>query len=117
VGLASSYTARMLKLTARHAKSALLVGIIATLACSGCGLKGPLYRTGEDAHPVNEQNSSPVPRKKSPFSRIPAPQAQKQPKQEPKQDSASGVPSDAPPADDSDSPATSTPTPTAPPKP
>jgi len=103
-------------LSARHLKSALAVGVIATLLFGGCGLKGPLYRSDGSAESGDQSNSSPVKRKKNPFSRIPAPQAQKQ-----KQDSATPAPSepssdapsdDAPPAVAPDRPATPTPTPT-----
>jgi predicted small lipoprotein YifL len=106
-------------LSARHFKSILAVGVIATLLCGGCGLKGPLYSSDGSIEAGAQSNSSAVKRKKNPFSRIPAPQAQKQ---EQKQDRAtpppqpsdpsSGAPTDAPPAVDPDRPATTTPIPT-----
>jgi predicted small lipoprotein YifL len=108
-------------LSARHLKSALAVGVIATLLFGGCGLKGPLYRSDGSAQPGDQPNSSPAKRKKNPFSRIPAPQAQKQ-DQKQKQDGATpppqpsdpstDAPTDAPPAVDPDRPATPTPIPT-----
>ena len=101
----------MSKPSTSYANSALLVGILATLACVGCGYKGPLYRTDASGERIEQPNSSPVPRKKSPFSRIPAPQAQKE--KQPQQDSSGGAPGDTPPAVDPDRPAT--PTPTTPP--
>jgi predicted small lipoprotein YifL len=91
--------------TGRYAKSVLFVGVIATLIFSGCGLKGPLYRTDENAQRGEHSDSSTARRKKNPFDRRPAPQSQKQ-------ESTTGTPGDAPPAVDPDRPATPSPTPT-----
>jgi len=107
-------------LSARHLRSALAVGVIATLLFGGCGLKGPLYRSDGSGESADQPNSSPEKRKKNPFSHIPAPQAQKQKKQDsatpPPQpsDPSTGAPTDAPPAVDPDRPATPTSIPTPP---
>jgi predicted small lipoprotein YifL len=107
--------------SARNAKYALAVGVIATLLFSGCGLKGPLYRSDGTTLP-GDTNSSPVKKKKSPFDRIPAPQAQKQKKDGTSSDTPSNTPGDSSsdkpvdaPSDTSPSTGTDTPA-TVPPK-
>ena len=100
----------MFKFTRHRTLLTLLVAVIATLALDGCGLKGPLYRpdqVGQNGQP----NSSPVKRKKSPFDRAPAPQAQKDsatpaPENKPGEESDSSTPSIDP-----DRPTPPTPTP------
>jgi len=80
----------------RLAPSAVLVGILATVQLLlGCGLKGPLYRSGERAQRSGQpQNTG---GDKPPMSqRVPAPQSQK---------NDSGTSTDAPPAVDPDRPA------------
>ena len=66
----------MFNLTPHRSRLTLLVAVIATLALDGCGQTGPLYRRDQTAQ-AGQPNSTPVKRKKSPFDREPAPQAQK----------------------------------------
>lgn len=65
----------MFKFT-RHRTLLTLIVVITTVALDGCGQTGPLYRRDQAAQ-AGQPNSSPVKRKKSPFDRAPAPQAQK----------------------------------------
>ena len=113
----------LIRCRARLASAGLLVGVMvgvmATLALGGCGLKGPLYRPGEPVeNDASQPNSSPVARKKSPFERIPAPQAQKNgqktdaQKSDPQKSDQSGETSTNPsPPIDPDRPASIPPTP------
>lgn len=61
----------------RSAGGTLIVGVLVTSMLAGCGLKGPLYRPGENRSQDAKSGTNTSGGKPPMVDRVPAPQAQK----------------------------------------